>query len=308
MGGGERVGAAEALPAWLERRRGLAPLIVSFPHTGTDIPIEIEPHFTSSWLARKDTDWWVDRLYEMAHELDATTLRTRISRSVIDVNRDPSGASLYPGRATTELCPTTTFDGEPLYRDGRAPDRAEIARRRARYFEPYHAALAAEVERLLREHGRVVLYDAHSIRSRIPRLFEGTLPHFNIGTHGGRSCHPALARAIEGACDAPLFTRVTDGRFKGGWTVRHHGRPEEGVHAVQMEIACRAYLEEPAAPDASGAPRMPATPNEVRAQALSEHNWPPALDAARAAPARRVLARVLHVCDQFARTQNGGPA
>lgn len=305
MGGAEPIVGKDYRPAWLERRRGRAPLIVSFPHTGIEIPADIEPRLVSGWLARKDTDWWVDRLYAMVHELDATTVRTTISRTVIDVNRDPSGASLYPGHATTELCPITTFDGEPLYRGDCEPDAAEVAARRVRYFEPYHAALAAEIERLRAEHGRVVLYDAHSIRSRIPRLFEGTLPHFNIGTHGGRSCDPALARSVERACEDALFTRVTDGRFKGGWTVRHHGRPHAGVHAVQMELACRAYLHEPDAPDEPDAPE-PRGPH--RPQALSEHNWPPELDEAHAASARRVLARVLHACIQFARSPRGAPA
>ncbi|HYK24866.1 MAG TPA: N-formylglutamate amidohydrolase, partial [Steroidobacteraceae bacterium] len=166
---------------WLEFQRGRAPLLVSFPHTGTDIPADIEARLASRWLARKDADWWVHRLYGMARDLDATTVRTTISRTVIDVNRDPTGASLYPGLATTELCPLATFDGEPLYVAGGKPDAAEIAARRERYFEPYHAALAAEIERLREEHGLVVLYDAHSIRSRIPSLFEGTLRHFNIG-------------------------------------------------------------------------------------------------------------------------------
>lgn len=287
---------AEALrPAWLDTRRGRAPLIVSFPHTGTDIPPEIERRLISPWLARKDADWWVHLLYAMARDLDATMVRTTISRTVIDVNRDPSGASLYPGRATTELCPLATFDGEPLYRGGGEPDAGEIAARRARYFEPYHAALAAELERLEEEHGVVVLYDAHSIRSRVPRLFEGTLPHFNIGTHGGRSCDPVLTRALERACEHSVLTRVTDGRFKGGWTVRHHGRPSEGAHAVQMELACRAYMDEPDAIDQGGP------------QPLSESNWPPAFDAARAAQAREVLARALEACIRFAHTRRGRP-
>lgn len=282
-------------PAWLEIRRGRAPLIVSFPHTGTDFPADIEPRLISPWLARKDADWWVHLLYAMAHDLDATTVRTTISRTVIDVNRDPSGASLYPGRATTELCPLATFDGEPLYRTGGAPGAGEIAARRASYFEPYHAALAAELARLQEEHGVVVLYDAHSIRSRIPRLFAGTLPHFNIGTHDGRSCDPTLTRAVEHACEHAVLTRVTDGRFKGGWTVRHHGRPREGAHAVQMELACRAYMDEPDALD------------QRRARPLSERNWPPAFDAARAAQVREVLARALEACIRFAHTGGGGP-
>ncbi len=288
MGPRVRSAAQAARPEWLEVRRGRAPLLVSFPHTGTDIPADIERRLVSGWLARKDTDWWVDRLYAIAHDLDATTVRTAISRAVIDANRDPSGASLYPGRATTELCPRATFDGEPLYVAGGEPDDAEIAARRERYFEPYHAALAAELERLVEEHGLVVLYDAHSIRSRIPRLFEGTLSHFNIGTHDGRSCDPALARAVEHACEHPFFTRITNGRFKGGWTVRHHGNPGRGVHAIQMELACRTYLDEPTEP-------------------VSEDNWPGEREPARAADAREVLARVLDACVRFARSSRGAP-
>jgi len=267
-------------PGWLEIHRGEAPLVLAFPHTGTDIPPDIEGTLVSPWLGRKDADWWVHHLYDFARDLGATTIRTAISRTVIDVNRDPSGASLYPGQATTGLCPAETFDGEPLYRDGAAPDAAAIEARRARWFDPYHAALAAEVARLRPRHGRVVLYDCHSIRGRIPRLFEGDLPDLNIGTNGGASCAGALTAAIEAAADAAPFGRVTDGRFRGGWTTRHHGRPGDGVHAVQMELACRAYMDEPATP--------------------APGNWPPPYDPARAAPLRAVLADILRAALTFA--------
>jgi formiminoglutamase len=267
---------------WLEVHRGDAPLVVSFPHTGTELPTGIAARLISPWLARKDADWWIDKLYDFAPSLGATTVRTRMSRTVIDVNRDPSGASLYPGQATTALCPTTTFDGEPLYRTGE-PDAAEIARRRGDYFDPYHAALQAELDRLRARHGRVVLYEAHSIRSTIPRLFEGLLPNFNIGTNSGASCGPTLTAAVEAACDASGFSRVTDGRFKGGWTTRRYGRPEAGVHAIQMELACRGYMDEP--------PGL-----------LTSRIWPTAYDADRAAPMRAALTRVLTACLDFADT------
>src|SRR5689334_14049595 len=163
---------------WLALKHGDEPLVVSFPHTGTEIPADIETHLVSGWLARKDADWWVDVLYDFAHEMGATTVRTALSRTVVDVNRDPSGASLYPGMNTTGLCPTETFDGEPLYATGREPRAAEIERRRVAFFDPYHTALREQLDRLLASHERVVLWDAHSIRSRVPRLFEGTLPQF----------------------------------------------------------------------------------------------------------------------------------
>ena len=214
------------IPDWLEIREGYAPLIVSFPHTGTEIPAELAGSFVSEWWARRDADWWVDRLYDFAHGMGATTVRTRISRSVIDVNRDPSGASLYPGQATTELCPTTTFDGESLYKT--APS-ARCRRDRATARELFRALSRMRsrrrLARLRRAHPRVVHYDAHSIRSRIPRLFDGELPQFNIGTNDGRTCAPELAQAVEAACAAAPYSRIVDGRFKGGWTTRHYGRP-----------------------------------------------------------------------------------
>src|ERR1700754_3656691 len=155
---------------WLDIDRGDAPLIVSFPHTGTDIPARIHERLTSAWLGRKDADWWIHLLYNFAYDLGATTVRTSISRTVIDVNRDPSGASLYPGQTTTELCPTTTFDGEALYKPGQAPTAKEIASRRATYFEPYPEAIVTEIARLRAHYPLIVLYDCHSIRSKIPRL------------------------------------------------------------------------------------------------------------------------------------------
>src|SRR6185295_14366889 len=229
---------------WLSVHHGEAPLVVSFPHTGTEIPDEVEANLVSPWLARKDADYWVDVLYDFAHELGATTLRTALSRTVVDVNRDPSGASLYPGQTTTSLCPLETFDGEPLYKSGCEPGPAEIMRRRAEYFDPYHSALAAELERKRSRFGCVVLYDAHSIRSRMPRLFDGELPQFNIGTNNGTTCDPTLTAAIEKICDG-AGSRVTNGRFRGGWITRNYGNPTGGIHAVQMELAMRGYLHEP---------------------------------------------------------------
>jgi len=260
--------------SWLNIRRGKAPLVLSIPHAGTDIPDEFAPALVSLWRARKDADWWLPQLYAFAEDLDATIIQTRISRTVIDVNRDPSGASLYPGQATTGLCPTTTFDGEPLYREGLAPDGPAIARRITRYFQPYHAALDTEIARLKQDHGTVVLYDCHSIRSEIPRLFPDTLPNFNIGTNDGKSCDPLLTGEIVAACaGAETYTHVVNGRFKGGWITRHYGNPAGGVQAIQMELACRGYMAEPEQPTAE--------------------TWPAPFNEAYAAPLQAVLAQIL---------------
>jgi N-formylglutamate deformylase len=266
---------------WLAVHHGQAPLIVSFPHTGTEIPSAIEPRLSSLWLARKDADHWVDVLYDFAHSLGATTIRTSLSRTVVDVNRDPSGVSLYPGQTTTGLCPLETFAGEPLYKPGCEPDLAEIARRRAAYFDPYHAALTAEIERLRSRQRAVVVYDAHSILSRAPRLFEGELPQFNIGTNGGVTCDAALTKAVESICDRSGMSRVTDGRFRGGWITRHYGNPQAGVHSIQMELAMRGYLQEPAEP-------------------LTENNWPVPLDDTHASTLRIALRDILDACIAFA--------
>ena len=266
---------------WLAIHHGEAPLIVSFPHTGTEIPALLEANLVSPWLARKDADYWVDVLYDFAHEMGATTLRTALSRTVIDVNRDPSGVSLYPGQATTGLCPVETFDGEPLYTRGGEPDAVEIERRRIAYFEPDHHAIESQLQRLRARHPRVVLFDAHSIRSRVPRLFKGTLPQFNIGTNNGTTCDTTLTARIEKICAASAFDHVTDGRFRGGWITRRYGKPQNGVHAVQMELAMRGYLNEPKGH-------------------FSEANWPAPLDDAHAATLRVALRDILDTCVNFA--------
>ena len=320
---------------FLDLKPGDSPLVLSIPHGGTDIPSEIAGTFNETGLAVPDTDWWMAQLYALADDLDPTVLQTSVSRYVIDVNRDPSGVSLYPGQATTALCPTTTFDGDPIYRPGAEPDEAEIARRRVRYFDPYHTALAETLAAVREQYEYALLYDCHSIRSVVPRLFDGVLPVFNIGTNSGTSCAQEIEATVIEACaadgEADTATRIcpsaspspsssrkshsdypgsetpgasggspipaltafgrddegkggvvrddeerratvrdgesvgvavhdagrtpapsideftshtANGRFKGGYITRHHGRPDKHIHAVQMELALRAYMLE----------------------------------------------------------------
>lgn len=269
---------------WLHILRGNAPLVLSMPHAGTELG-GIEPRLVSPWRARKDADWWIDKLYDFGRGLGASIVRTSLSRSVIDVNRDPSGVSLYPGQATTELCPTTTFDGEPLYTPGQEPDAAEIAERRVQFYDPYHAALRTEIDCLRAKFPCVVLYDCHSIRSAVPRLFQGDLPNFNIGTNSGASCDPALSDAVAAVCAETDYSHVVNGRFKGGYITRHYGRPKDGVHAIQMELACRGYVREPAG-------------------AVTEAAWPVPYEDNYAAPMRAALGLVLTACLDFATKQN----
>ena len=229
--------------------RNDGPLIVSIPHAGLEIPADIAPSLVSLNRARYDADLYIDLLYAFAFQLGATIVRTTTSRTVIDVNRDPSGATLYPGQFTTGLCPTTRFDGGPVYLDGQAPGPDEVAERVDRWWRPYHEALAGELADLRARHGRALLWDGHSIASRLPWLFEGELPELNLGTAEGRSCRPATqARVVEALAGQSRFSWVANGRFKGGYITRHYGRPEDGVEALQLETAQRAYMAEPAGP------------------------------------------------------------
>jgi N-formylglutamate deformylase len=223
---------------------GEAPLIVSAPHPGIHVPDAIEDRLTPEAAALPDSDWHIDRLYAFATELGAGTFFATHSRYVVDLNRDPDGRPLYPGADNTEICPTRTFHSEPIYRAA-PPGAEEVAARVERYWRPWHAHLAAELARLRRRHRRVVLFDAHSIASVLPRFFEGTLPVFNLGTAEGTACDEALAARVMGVLEsAPGHDAVRDGRFKGGYVTRRYGRPAEGVHALQLEMAQRAYMDE----------------------------------------------------------------
>lgn len=224
--------------------QGNSPVVLGLPHTGTEIPDDCLARLNDTGRAIADTDWHIHQLYDGLVP-DVTCVRTPVHRYVIDVNRDPTGASLYPGQNTTGLCPTTDFDGVPIYRSGKEPDATEVERRRIAYHAPYHAALAAELERLKAIHGFAILYDCHSIRSHIPFLFDGTLPDFNIGTNEGTTCALEIARKALGICEkATGYTSILNGRFKGGWTTRHYGQPANGIHAIQMELAQSTYMIE----------------------------------------------------------------
>jgi formiminoglutamase len=228
----------------MQIRSGTSPLVLGLPHTGTDIPPNSLARLNENGHAMADTDWHIHKLYDGLLD-SVTAVRTPIHRYVIDVNRDPAGVSLYPGQNTTGLCPLTDFDGQSIYQDGQEPDAAEIERRRATYHAPYHAALQSELDRIHALHGFAILYDCHSIRSHIPFLFDGTLPDFNIGTNLGATCDAQIEADVVKICaTADGYTSVRNGRFKGGWTTRHYGRPAQGIHAIQMELAQSTYMAE----------------------------------------------------------------
>ncbi len=247
---------------------GDAPLLISLPHDGIELPPELVPRLTEAALEVADTDWHVGKLYEpVARQLGASVLRPRWSRYLIDLNRPADGVPLYPGRRETGLCPLHSFAEEPLYRPGQEPGAAEVAERVALYWQPYHDALAAELRRLRLRHARVLLWEGHSIRSICPMFFDGRLPDFNLGTAAGRSAAPELASTLMAVLAGhPDYGRVLDGRFQGGYITRQYGDPAQGVHAVQLELTQISYMDE-----------------------SPPFRW----QAQRAAPAQRVIAELL---------------
>ncbi len=220
--------------------QGNSSVVLGFPHCGTYVPADVWNNLNETGRALSDTDWHVDHLYDGVMD-GLTTVRANFHRYVIDANRDPSGDSLYPGQNTTTLVPLTDFDGLPIW--SKEPDAIEIAARRETVHAPYHAALQAELDRVRSIHGFVILYDCHSIRSRIPFLFDGVLPDFNVGTNLGITCAPEIEARAVAVCEAAKgYRSVLNGRFRGGWTTRHYGQPHQGQHAIQMELAQSAYL------------------------------------------------------------------
>jgi N-formylglutamate deformylase len=257
-----------------EVTQGTSPVILAFPHTGTSLPMEIAVRLNAEGAKLRDTDWHIHKLYD-GLQPNATTVRATFHRYGIDANRDPSGDSLYPGQNTTGLVPLTDFDNQPIWNDGQGPDAADTAARLAQLHRPYHEALEAEIARVKAQHGIAVVYDCHSIRSRCPFLFDGVLPDFNIGTNNGETCAPEIELRVAEICAAADgYTSVLNGRFRGGWTTRHYGKPQTGVHAIQMELAQITHLE--------------------------TETLPFALDAGKSARLRVVLADILTSIEQTA--------
>nr|WP_113865192.1 N-formylglutamate deformylase [Brenneria salicis]NMN91725.1 N-formylglutamate deformylase [Brenneria salicis ATCC 15712 = DSM 30166]RBP65783.1 N-formylglutamate deformylase [Brenneria salicis ATCC 15712 = DSM 30166]RLM31823.1 N-formylglutamate deformylase [Brenneria salicis ATCC 15712 = DSM 30166] len=225
--------------------RGTAPLFVTMPHTGTAIPAHIAGRLTPEAQSVPDTDWHIEKLYAFAKEMGASILQAKWSRYVVDLNRPPNNESLYPGQATTGLCPVNLFDGGEIYLPGCLPDAAEIARRREQYWQPWHDKLQATLKELCGDFPRVVMWDAHSIRSVLPQFFSGKLPDFSIGTNNGTSCDQRLERQITNiAQQSPLFTAVNNGRYKGGYITRNYSDQSQGIHTLQMELTQSTYMQE----------------------------------------------------------------
>lgn len=245
-----------------EVKQGSSPVIIGLPHTGTNVPDDIWERLNDNGRILADTDWHIHKLYDGLLE-NATTVRATFHRYCIDANRDPEGVSLYPGQNTTSLIPTTDFDGLAIWKEGEEPNSDDIQDRLSRFHKPYHDAFAAEIERVKNIHGIAIVYDCHSIRSHIPFLFEGTLPDFNIGTDMGKTCAAEIeAIAVDVTSKASGYSSVSNGRFKGGWTTRYYGQPQNRVHAIQMELAQKTHL---------ASESLPFAYDEAKAERLRVH-------------------------------------
>ena len=223
---------------------GESPLLVSIPHDGRELAAGMAARMTDMGRALPDTDWHVRRLYDFVADIGASVLAANYSRYVVDLNRSADDAALYPGQVSTGLCPTMTFAGEPIYPDRELPGEDEKRARVETYWRPYHARLRAELDRIVARFGYALLWDAHSIRAEVPTLFDGRLPDLNIGTDGGRSCGTEISEVVSAAADSTAYSSVTNGRFQGGFITRHYGEPAAGIHAIQLELAQRTYMDE----------------------------------------------------------------
>lgn len=222
---------------------GELPLLISVPHDGREIPADIHGRMTDLGRSIPDTDWDVARLYEFATDLGASTVVANFSRYVIDLNRPAEDIALYPGQVVTGLCPEQTFGGEAIYRSG-GVDEKEKAGRVDQYWRPYQRHIRATLAALREKHGYALLWDAHSIPSVVPRLFDGELPMLNLGSNSGASCGRSIEHAVTAEALGSPFDTVLNGRFKGGYITRHYGDPDNDIHALQLEIAQRAYMTE----------------------------------------------------------------
>lgn len=223
------------------------PILLSIPHCGTAFPDEVKSdYFADLMEAPDDTDWFVDQLYRFAPSIGITIMSAVCSRWVIDLNRDPESQPLYTdGRIITGLCPTTTFFGQALYRDGRKEVHPEEVRRRTElYFRPYHNKLEELLSELQAQFGQVLLWDCHSIRRVVPTIQRDKFPDLILGSADGSSADPRLiAKALQ-CLSKGGFGLAHNDPFKGGFITRNYGDPARGRHALQLEMTKINYMDD----------------------------------------------------------------
>ena len=223
--------------------QGTLPILISMPHNGSQIPEDISGQMQPDALKSVDTDWYLDRLYQFAIDNGCYCINPRFSRYVIDLNRPEDDENLYPGQDTTGLCPTTQFSRAAIYKEGCQPNQAEIDRRIEHYWRPYHNQLQSVLAQIREKFGAALLFEAHSIKSVVPRFFDGVLADFNFGNNNQLSCSPNLIRALE-SWSCKDYSKVINGRFKGGYITRAYGKPDANIHSIQLELSQATYMDE----------------------------------------------------------------
>ena len=230
-----------------------SPLLVEVPHAG----LVVDDGTRASCVApsraiEKDADRYVDELYADAPRLGATLLVATYSRYVVDLNRaetDVDGGSVRgivgPMRASRGVVWRLTGEGLPVLAAPLEP--AELERRLAAVYRPYHEALYRIVRRKVAKHGFAVVLAAHSMPSvgTLPSGRKGP-PRADVvpGTRGRTSAANVLIDAVDHHARAEGYSVSHDDPYRGGFTTAHYGRPRDGVHVVQIELARRLYMDE----------------------------------------------------------------
>lgn len=223
------------------------PIILSSPHSGVEFPDELQTHFQPEMMAQPDdTDWFVHELYNFAPSLGITLIHAKYSRWVIDLNRTPESVPLYnDGRIITELVPKTDFCGNELYIDKKfIPDDAEIERRKELYYFPYYQKIEQLLAERIAEFGQVLLWDAHSIRRFVPTIQDAPFPDLILGDNDGKSANKEVIETALTNLKQGKYGVNHNSPFKGGNITRHFGKPENNIHALQLEMAKTNYMND----------------------------------------------------------------
>ncbi|GAA4113631.1 N-formylglutamate deformylase [Aquimarina addita] len=223
------------------------PILISIPHAGTQFPVEIKHYYKKKMRNHlDDTDWYVHKLYEFAPSLGITIIKANLSRWVIDLNRDPKSIPLYTdNRLITAITPITDFYGNNIYTSSSSePDPIEIQRRLDLYYWPYYRQIETLIADLKKKFGKVLLWDAHSIRHLVSTIQKKPFPDMILGNNDQKTAHPQLILTALEKLRSKKFEVAHNTPFKGGHITRYFGKPAQNVHALQLEMNKILYMDD----------------------------------------------------------------
>ncbi len=230
----------------IEPKSPRIPILVSVPHAGILFPKEVLEKMDPEKAAfPEDTDWFVDQLYGFCSEMGITMIVANYSRCVVDLNRDPNNIPLYKdGRVITDVVSVTDFNGAPIYKDEYKPNETEIQNRLDHYFFPYHHKIEEILADLKKEFGVALLFDAHSIKKNVPGIQKDDFPQVILGDNDETSAHPELIQTAVESLSGKSFNFSHNFPFKGGFITRSFGKPEQNIHALQLEMTKTNYMND----------------------------------------------------------------